>query len=384
MKIKFCLLCFLLCAAVILMGGCSKKEEPYPEGGELSLWIASDIHYTADKTAEGSGAKNIRYISEILGALEMDIGKEKPDYLIVTGDITDRGTESQHRAMAERFARIQEGGTRVLVAPGNHDFPAEAGDSAFSAVYGDFGYKDAYMREGSSYCYRMSEDNWILMLDSGFYGQLMDDTFKFAEKVLKKAKGSKARVLVGLHHNTVEHIEAFGDGFLLYEADKFQELLEKYKVPVTLSGHIHAQDISANEDKTVTDIATGALVCYPHSVGVMTLSPENWHYETRKVPVTEWALSQPETDGELLIFEGWSRQWYMEMVGNRGEMSPEAREALKLLDLHFFMGDENDYYDEMQQHPGLAELLESDSGGYAEQILRDDNCPDNVWDYAWK
>jgi len=66
------------------------------------------------------------YRGEILAALIDDLAETKPDQIVVTGDLTNIGLESEFEAAREWLERIGEPG-HVFAIPGNHDtyVPAE-------------------------------------------------------------------------------------------------------------------------------------------------------------------------------------------------------------------------------------------------------------------
>jgi len=60
------------------------------------------------------------YRSDVLAALIDDLGETKPDQVVVTGDLTNIGLESEFEAARAWLARIGEP-DRVFAIPGNHD-----------------------------------------------------------------------------------------------------------------------------------------------------------------------------------------------------------------------------------------------------------------------
>jgi 3',5'-cyclic AMP phosphodiesterase CpdA len=60
------------------------------------------------------------YRGDILAALIDDLGETKPDQVVVTGDLTNIGLESEFEAAHSWLARIGEP-DRVFAIPGNHD-----------------------------------------------------------------------------------------------------------------------------------------------------------------------------------------------------------------------------------------------------------------------
>jgi UDP-2,3-diacylglucosamine pyrophosphatase LpxH len=63
-----------------------------------------------------------------------------------------------------------------------------------------------------------------------------------------------------------------------------RKLLAEYKVPVVFSGHIHAQDISADPSKKypTKEIVSASFSETPGIYGVVTLTKDTFSYHTQK------------------------------------------------------------------------------------------------------
>ena len=95
------------------------------------LIIATDLHYIAPALTdhgsyftaltEGGDGKLMRYIEEITDAFLDEAAAQKPEAVLLTGDLTFNGALLSHTALAEKLRALESVGTRVLVLPGNHD-----------------------------------------------------------------------------------------------------------------------------------------------------------------------------------------------------------------------------------------------------------------------
>ena len=70
----------------------------------------SDLHF---------GAHDER----LVGAVEADIDRLKPDLVVISGDFTQRARTEQFREACKFLERLREQGHEVLGVPGNHDVP---------------------------------------------------------------------------------------------------------------------------------------------------------------------------------------------------------------------------------------------------------------------
>ena len=105
--------------------------EPKSGKDTIHLMIATDLHYlSASLTDRGdawqdmvksSDGKLTEYSDEILDSLVKQVKKEKPDALVICGDITFNGEEESLPKVTEKLEEIQDAGVPVLMLPGNHD-----------------------------------------------------------------------------------------------------------------------------------------------------------------------------------------------------------------------------------------------------------------------
>jgi 3',5'-cyclic AMP phosphodiesterase CpdA len=86
--------------------------------GAAFLLQLSDIHVTAlgEPQLDGKPSGNAR-----LEALALGLEPAVPTYLLVSGDAIDRGEPDEWNVALPLLERLRENGSRVLLAPGNHD-----------------------------------------------------------------------------------------------------------------------------------------------------------------------------------------------------------------------------------------------------------------------
>lgn len=368
------------------------KQPTYKAGKELTIFVATDIHYLAESLVDGGQAfkkyveegdgKQLNYIEEIMSAFMQDIKEKKPDVLILSGDLTNNGEAASHREMANKLTEIEKNGTLVYVIPGNHDIAnpwargfkenaqyrtafIEAKD--FSKIYQSFGYNEAVLRDQStlSYLAAPSEEVWLLMLDTSQYnnnqvfgipqadGQISSTTIEWIKKCISLAKEHNAQLIPVMHHNLLEHSEMIREGYTLNNNQEILELFVQNDMKLNLSGHIHIQDISSKGD--VYDIVTSSLAVYPQQYGVLKYIPSKgaYDYHTSWVNVEGWAEAAGLKDENLRSFRTYSEDSFGKLAyqmadrhlskqsGYSLEDRQQMAKVVQTLNLRYFAGVEN-------------------------------------------
>ena len=302
-----------------LLTGCSSTsavssgETNEPESSPVKLMVATDLHYLSPTLTDNGerfqavmaagDSKVTEYSEEIVDTLMKKAKEEKPDALIISGDLTVNGELISLNELKDKFTALEENGIPVLVIPGNHDidypyaygydgadyYPVEdISQSEFTSLMGAFGYDDAKMRDSSSfsYCTQVTDYLWLLFLDANTEadpGELSKETLAFAEDVLKQAAEGGATVIPVTHQNVLPPSDLFSRGFVISNSDEVKKLFRKYNVSLCLSGHAHLQHTS--EEDGMTQIITESLSVYPLQYGILTVSGNNWHYENRELGI---------------------------------------------------------------------------------------------------
>lgn len=311
--------CLILLGAMVHASGLAPTVDGNSQASEAQsasakIFVITDLHYLAKSMHDEGSAftkfvyqgdgKNTEYIHEILEAFELTLQKEKPDILLVTGDLTLNGERASHAALALRCSSIEKLGIKVYVLPGNHDIlnpwarsfsgdrqlrtdSVDAGE--FRALYREQGFSEALSkdRESLSYVVNPVPGLRIFMLDSCRYndnlelgypeagGGFSESTLAWLNDNLEDARAAGDYTLIALHHSLIEHNPHVSKNYTIDSAVAVLALLGKSGIPAVLSGHIHIQDICVSTDgsKPFYDIATNALAVYPHHFGVIDYSP---------------------------------------------------------------------------------------------------------------
>lgn len=335
---------FLITFLVLALSACQAQTKPLPANSEVKIAIATDLHLlsdqlfdfdpeTMDAYVSGDG-RLVFYTSEIMDALSTQLSVEKPDVLIISGDLTHNGEKKSHEVLSKKLKALEEEGVRVLVVPGNHDienFLARSLEESkwvttdtivakdFERLYKDFGYADAFERDpnGLSYVSELSEDLWVLMMDSNRYrigmptgsGEIREASLEWMESILKKAKDKGVEIFSVMHHNLLIHSPNNYIGNTLNNYEEVVELYDQYDVRLNFSGHIHAQGIVHSDHvEPIYDVVTSSISISPIQYGWLTYQKENgFEYNTRQVDVQAWAVENGKTDLNLLNFKNYAR-----------------------------------------------------------------------------
>jgi 3',5'-cyclic AMP phosphodiesterase CpdA len=287
----------------------------YPQ---VRFMTVSDIHYLDPGLYdEGKAFRNFSAVNDgkmltdgslILDMIVQTAVAEKPDFLLVTGDLTVNGAEVSHSAVARAFRKIQEAGIPVFAIPGNHDVlnpwaAAHNGDrteriggispETFRSIYAEAGFNAAVdSHSGSlSYIAEPVPGLRLLMLDSNLYedneskgypqtdGFFSEDQARWIKTSLENAAQSGNTVIVGMHHSLLHHTGNGGstmNSVTVYNWPVYFELFAEYQASLVFTGHIHAQDTAAmavpDRGGFVYDASTGAAAVFPHSYRIISIS----------------------------------------------------------------------------------------------------------------
>lgn len=329
---------------------------------EIDVRIISDIHQLAPELRadndvfevflnSGDG-KLLKYSTEILEAFARTLDS---DVLIVSGDLTTNAERATHLWLASYFEAIEAKGTQVFVIPGNHDIdnPYATGFETgkqkrvetvtaedFAEIYGAFGYDQAFSRDPDSLSYivRLTDDTYLLMLDTNKYeqnqtvgypvmeGALRAETFDWLEEVNEEIRSqannqangqgidesNEPKIISVSHHNIISHSPVHSKGFVVENADESAQSLEEMGIALNFSGHIHIQDIEYDPRTDLTEIVSGSLIQYPQTYGVLKLGKDEMRYSTEWVDVEGYAVDNGLTDPFLLNFHSEAESHFRE------------------------------------------------------------------------
>ena len=301
-----------------------------PQDMNLRIAVMSDLHYLSpDMIADtedfehalNSDRKLLKESSSVLHEMLERVRADKPDILLVSGDLTKDGEQECHAALAKQLQQLQQDvpGLKIYVINGNHDirnynaknFNTADGKAVlatrtepedFKRIY-DFVYSDPTVLAtftpaegnkagGLSYVARPVEGLTVIAMDTCRYSSdntsIGDDEHETSgaisadlEKwVIEQTAAAKARgdLVIGLeHHGLVPHFDVQPTILPMYLVNGYERIAQEYAdagMSVVFTGHMHAVDIAAMTTaagNTFYDIETGSALTYPCPVRFVDL-----------------------------------------------------------------------------------------------------------------
>lgn len=301
-----------------------------PQDMNLRIAVMSDLHYLSpDMIADtedfehafNSDRKLLKESSSVLHEMLERVRADKPDILLVSGDLTKDGEQECHAALAKQLQQLQQDvpGLKIYVINGNHDIrnynaknfntadgkavPATRTEPEdFKRIY-DFVYSDPTVLAtftpaegnkagGLSYVARPVEGLTVIAMDTCRYssdntsngddehetsGAISADLEKW---VIEQTAAAKALgdLVIGLeHHGLVPHFDVQPTILPMYLVNGYERIAQEYAdagMSVVFTGHMHAVDIAAMTTKagnTFYDIETGSALTYPCPVRFVDL-----------------------------------------------------------------------------------------------------------------
>lgn len=293
-----------------------------PQDMNLRIAVMSDLHYLSpDMIADtedfehafNSDRKLLKESSSVLHEMLERVRADKPDILLVSGDLTKDGEQECHAALAKQLQQLQQDipGLKIYVINGNHDIrnynaknfntadgkavPATRTEPEdFKRIY-DFVYSDPTVLAtftpaegnkagGLSYVARPVEGLTVIAMDTCRYssdntsngddehetsGAISADLEKW---VIEQTAAAKARgdLVIGLeHHGLVPHFDVQPTILPMYLVNGYERIAQEYAdagMSAVFTGHMHAVDIAAMTTaagNTFYDIETGSALTYP-------------------------------------------------------------------------------------------------------------------------
>lgn len=404
------------------------EPEPPTEAEPEFSWektavVATDIHYLARSLTDGGSSfqymvehgdgKVVTYIEQIVDAFLEEVIAQKPDMLILSGDLTLDGEKKSHEELAEKLYSVQDAGIPVLVIPGNHDinnhhaaeyrgndrFPAEfTTPREFRDIYGDFGYNEAISQDRTtlSYVYEVDEYNRLLMLDTCQYqqkarvgGAILSDTYDWIDEQLEEAWDDGMNIVPVAHHNLLDQSEIYVDDCTIEHSEQLVERLEDWDVPLFLSGHLHVQHTKrSDEDRGVWEMVTSSLATPACQYGVLKFRDDgSFDYHTQAVDVEGWAKRHNRTEEDLLNFHEFKEPFLKRVFYNQSydklQAIPQLDESQRrrmsevytVLNYHYYQGNAYLVRDEILKDPNYELWLGDGSStvltDYVEYIISD-------------
>ena len=300
--------------------------------------VAADPHYISPRLTDRGAAflrvvtnvdgKVAFYSEELLSAFVEQMLRDRPDVLLLPGDLTFNGGRESHEDLAAKLRVLTEAGIPVFVIPGNHDI-AYRNAARFS---GDGYQRVALSRDAVSLSYTAAlAPGWrLLMIDVNMEdapGRVKDETVAWAKRALAEAKAAGCRVLSVSHQTLLQHNPMFDEGFRMQNAAALLPVLEEGSA-LHLSGHMHIQHI-AESGNGLTEITGSALSVQPCQYGLLTLGGDALEYHTVRTDVSGWARRRGLTDPNLLDFGGYALSFFASSAGRQAASALRGAQGIE-------------------------------------------------------
>ncbi len=321
----------IVMACTLVLPALAAEDDGQAAEKSLKIAVLSDIHYmsptmikdTEDFTTALNSDRKMLTESDAINLELLDaVRADKPDVLLVSGDLTKDGELECHQVIAERLNQLEKDvpGLQVYVINGNHDvrnknaknFNTEDGAAVpatrtepadFESVY-DFVYSDNSIiarftpPEGKesgqlSYVAQIAEGITLVAMDTCCYsvdnnskeqaehetrGEMSPELVTWAVEQISAAK-ARGDLVIGLsHHGFVPHFSMEPDILGMYLVEDFENVaaqLADAGMEMVFTGHMHAQDIAmltTESGNTMYDIETGSGLTYPAPARFLELS----------------------------------------------------------------------------------------------------------------
>jgi len=290
------------------------------ENNTAKIMIVSDLHYISPELKqnrelfqqvmdEGDG-KAAMFSEDNLAKVLERIEDEKPDVLILSGDMTFNGEYLSHKEVTEALMPFKAQGIEILAVAGNHDVAirncwnfsgeekvpeknvdAEEFREMYESLYAD---KDSiiFRDENSlSHIYASETGLWFLALDVNCNEQeryVSADTLEWIDRCLDEADRLGKTVIPVSHQNMLMQTGVFLRGFTIDNYEELTDIYIRHGIRCGISGHLHIQSISCR--KGFYDIAVASAGVDPGQYGILYFNAEEgFEYETKEFDLGQQA-----------------------------------------------------------------------------------------------
>ena len=317
---------------------------------QTKIAVLSDIHVmspellvndgTAWQNFLNSDRKLLDYSHEVYDVLIEKFLADKPDILLITGDLTKDGEKLSHQYVVAGLDRLREAGIHVYVIPGNHDRGTENalifdGDTKskaevasgvdFENVYQNYGYNSSSVRESTTLTYACEPVRGLVLIgiDSGNNGSLSAATLNWVCLQAEKARNEGKQVIAMMHHPLFPHVnnlDRFMGSYRVNDHENVRNRLIDAGVRVILTGHVHMSDIAKDYNTElkdyIYDVNTGSPISYPCDYRVMTLSKDMKQLSIRTGHITELPSNENFAKTAKARLQGFAQKYASNIISN--------------------------------------------------------------------
>ena len=286
--------------ALIILLVCSASAS-----ADKKIFLLADIHVMSPQLLDNpeneawqaylsESRKMVDYSVPVFDKLCKQIIAEKPDLLLIAGDMTKDGEFESHDYVTNKLTEIEKSGIPVFVIPGNHDrgWQPDAkvyqnntakntkfiSKEQFLDYYKEFGYgNDSEIHSKTlTYAKEILPGLTLIGIDSDQTAKVDADAAKWAGQKAKEAKNKGQQVIAMMHHALLPHIynqEALHINSVIKNYKNFRDQLMEAGVKVIFTGHYHISDITrytSPQGQDIYDVCTGSPISYPCDYRILT------------------------------------------------------------------------------------------------------------------
>lgn len=301
--------------------------------GAIKIVALSDIHAMSEKLVPNKGEaidayastdmRMIKESAEILRTVVQHIIKQKPDIVMISGDLTKDGERLSHEFVTSQLELLRAKDIKVLVIPGNHDISnanakifdgknkrdaATITRKEFEQLYQHFGYGNEVKRDTASLSYvaepvkglvvigidsNRDEENLLKSRGDSVNtyhteGRIKESTLNWISLRAREARSQGKQVVAMMHHHLIEHFDSEArilEKYVVAQHEEVRNALIDAGVHTILTGHLHLTDIARdyNNGDSITEVATGSLITYPFHYRTITIDGSKMTVHTNQV-----------------------------------------------------------------------------------------------------
>ena len=276
-----------------------------PVFAQTRIAVMTDIHVMGKGLVVNDGTAWQKALSgnrtmldksrDIFDKLVSQFKTQRPDLLLVTGDLTKDGERLSHQYVKAGLDKLKAVGVKVFVIPGNHDFGSTDariynGDDSelaetldedgFRTMYADYGYGKGVVADSTSLSYACEPVPGLTLIGIDSHnGWVSEVTLDWVCRQAEEAIGQGKKVIAMMHHLLFPHFngaDLFINGATINHYENVRNRLADAGIRVILTGHFHTSDIAkdwnADLSREIYDINTGSAISYPCDYRLLTLS----------------------------------------------------------------------------------------------------------------
>ena len=306
---------------LLIILGCSSAAAK-----NISIFVANDLHVMGPGLLVNEGSAWDNYINSSHKLEDYSVGLfqnmidsillQKPDIVMIPGDISKDGEKLSHQYITEELSRLTDAGIKVYVVPGNHDignienaqyFDGDKHYKAenitaeeFAEMYASFGYEGSVRDENSlSYAVEPIDGLVIIGIDS-HSRKIGKKTLDWICEQASNAREQDKQIIAMMHHPIMEHFNGqteMKSDAIIKDDENIRSRFMEAGIHTVFTGHFHTTDVAMayNENHTdsIFDITTGSKISYPMHHRWVTLS-ENLSRMEINTFVTDSIEGHPE------------------------------------------------------------------------------------------